>query len=54
MHELEGLTAAEEEKLIEISMDGVLKLQFKKQSLPNFWAYLQADFPELLKKAMKV
>ena len=54
MHELEGLTAAEEEKLIEISTDGALKLQFKEQSLQNVWAYLQADFPELSKKAMKV
>ena len=33
MHELEGLTAAEEEKLIEISTDGALKLHFKEQSL---------------------
>ena len=54
MHEQEGLTAAEEEKLIEISMDNALKLQVKDRSLSNFWAYLQADFPELSKKAMKV
>jgi len=51
---LKGLTAAEEDKLIKISTDGALKLQFKKQSLPNFWAHLQADFPELSEKAMKI
>uniref|UniRef100_A0A8D0KS80 HAT C-terminal dimerisation domain-containing protein n=1 Tax=Strix occidentalis caurina TaxID=311401 RepID=A0A8D0KS80_STROC len=54
VYELEGLTAAEEDKLIEISTDGAPKLQFKEQSLPNFWAHLQADFPELSKRAMKV
>lgn len=54
VYELKELTAAEEDKLIEISTDGALKLQFKEQSLPNFWAHLHADFPELSEKAMKI
>ena len=49
VYELEGLKAAEEDKLIEISTDGPLKLQFKEQSLSNFWAHLQ-DYQELSKR----
>lgn len=46
VYELEGLRAAEKDRLIEMSTDGGLKLQTKVQSLPNFWFHLQADFPE--------
>lgn len=54
LYELEGLTVAEKDKLIEISTDGALKLQFKEPPLPNFWAHLQVDFPELSKRTMIV
>lgn len=54
VYELEGLRAAEKDRLIEISTDGGLKFQAKVQSLPNFWVHLQADFPELTKRTMKV
>ena len=46
----EGFTAAEEDKLIEISTDGELKLQFKEQSVPNFWAPLKEYYLELPKR----
>ena len=49
VYELEGLTAAEEDRLVEISTDSPLKLQFKEQSLSHFWAHLQEDYPELSK-----
>jgi hypothetical protein len=51
---LTGLTTAEENGLIEISTDNVLKLQFKENSLANFWLHVQTDYPELSYKALKV
>jgi hypothetical protein len=49
-----GLTAAEENGLIEISTDSALKLQFKENSLANFWLHVRTDCPELPYKALKV
>jgi hypothetical protein len=54
VHEVEGLTEAEEDQLMEVTTDGALKMQFKEKTLANFWAYLQDEFPGLSKKAMKV
>jgi hypothetical protein len=51
---LTGLTAAEENGLTEISMDSALKLQFKENSLANFWLHAQMDYPELSYKALKI
>lgn len=50
----EGLISAEIIKLIEKYTDGALKLLFKKQTLPNFWAHLQIDFLKLSKRYLKV
>jgi hypothetical protein len=47
------LTAAEENGLIEISMDSALKLPFKENSLVNFWLHVLTDYPELSYKALK-
>jgi hypothetical protein len=51
---LTGLTAAEENGLIEISTDSALKLQFKENSLANSWLHVRTDYPELSYKALKV
>jgi hypothetical protein len=51
---LTRLTAAEENGLIEISTDSALKLQFKENSLANFWLHVRTDYPELSYKALKV
>jgi hypothetical protein len=44
---LMGLTAADENGLIEISTDSSLKRQFKENSLANFWLHARTDYPEL-------
>jgi hypothetical protein len=54
IHKLMGLTAAEENVLIEISTDSALKLQFKENSLANFWLHARTDYSELSYKALKV
>jgi hypothetical protein len=51
---LTGLSAAEENGLIEISTDSALKLQFKENCLENFWLHVQMDYPELSYRALKV
>jgi hypothetical protein len=40
--------------LIEISANCALKLQFKENSLANFWLHVRTDYPELSYKALKV
>jgi hypothetical protein len=54
INKLTGLTAAEENGLIEISTDSTLKLKFKENSLANFWLHVRTDYPELSYKALKV
>jgi hypothetical protein len=54
INKLTGLTAAEENGMIEISMDSALKLQFKENCLVNFWLHVRTDYPELSYKALKV
>jgi hypothetical protein len=40
--------------LIEISADSALKLQFKENSLANFWLHVRTNYSELSYKALKV
>jgi hypothetical protein len=54
INKLTGLTAAEVNGLTEISTDGALKLQFKENSLANFWLHVRTDYSELSYKALKV
>ncbi|QQP49296.1 Uncharacterized protein FKW44_009911, partial [Caligus rogercresseyi] len=47
------LTAAEQESLIELSCDGTLKCNFKKQSLLDFWIQQHGEYPVLSDKAVR-
>jgi hypothetical protein len=51
---LTGLTAVEENGLTEISTDSELKLQFKENSMANFWLHVRKSYPELSYKPLKV
>jgi hypothetical protein len=42
---LTGLTAAEENGLIEISTDSALKFQFEENFLEIFWLHVRTDIP---------
>lgn len=49
----QGLSATEQEKLIDLSCDGELKLEFKQCDLGEFWARRNFDYPSLAKHALK-
>lgn len=48
-----SLTATEEDQLIEMSTDSVRRHMFDTQPLVKFWTSYQAEFPELVTKAIR-
>nr|XP_022907179.1 zinc finger BED domain-containing protein 5-like [Onthophagus taurus] len=48
-----NLNAADQEKLIELSCDGELKMEFKVSDLGEFWARRVSEYPSLAKQALE-
>nr|XP_022910667.1 uncharacterized protein LOC111421719 [Onthophagus taurus] len=48
-----NLNAADQEKLIELSYDGELKMEFKVSDLGEFWTRRVSEYPSLAKQALK-
>lgn len=46
-------TSSEEENLIELSCDNILKAKFIKMELSEFWISIQEEYPLLSKKALR-
>ena len=51
--DLKGLTAKEENSLVELSCDSSLRSRFSCYNLSDFWLLLKNDYPELVTKALK-
>jgi zinc finger BED domain-containing protein 5/7/8/9 len=48
-----SLSLAEEEKLIELKNDVVLKAALAEKDLPEFWVFVKSQYPDLSLKAIK-
>lgn len=51
--DITGLTAVQENQLIEISCDSALKRNFKERSLCSFWVNIKKDYKEVSEEALK-
>lgn len=50
--DVKGLTAKEENSLVELSCDASLRSRFSSYDLSDFWLLLKNEFPELATKAL--
>ncbi|XP_075472991.1 protein FAM200B [Ascaphus truei] len=48
------LPLTDQEKLIELSNDSTLKIEFKKKSLTSFWVTMKREYPDISAKAIDV
>ena len=48
-----SLAVQEEDSLAELSTESLLKLQFSKLQVADFWLYAMTDYPKLGKRVLK-
>ncbi|CAG4963140.1 unnamed protein product [Colias eurytheme] len=48
-----NLTTKLKEKLLDLSADGMLELEFKSVNLDTFWLKRKSEYPELTTEALK-
>lgn len=50
---LAGLSAKEQDNLVDLSCDSALKLAFSQKHLTNFWLHVASEYPELSNRAVR-